>query len=169
MSKLGYICLEANPSPNSTDVHSVANIKNLPAYLAGYMLKKDMYTKPLKRWHKMYKKKLLAYRENLFTLPKNYFRYIKRKIEGVLWSASKPLLATNVLVHAADQSIGKDISLLLSRPEYINQFDYCSIVYLESDAFPMLRQMYQTWKQNNPALFAKQRLNNIREEIHSLN
>lgn len=168
MRKLGYISPESTWEPNSTDVHSVANIRNLPAYMAGYMLKKDMYTKPLKRFHKIYKQKLLAYRENLYVLPKNYFKYIKRQVDGVLWSASKALLNTTISLHAEDPSVSPDVTNLLAHPEYINQYDYCSIVYLEADAFPALRHMYRTWKDNNPVLFAKQSRSNIPESILSL-
>jgi hypothetical protein len=168
MQALGYITLQGNPSPNSTDVHSVANIKNLPAYLAGYMLKKDLYCRPLKRWHKMYKKKLLANKENLCVLPRNYFKYIKRQIDGVIWSASKPLLQTNISLHAEDPAIIQDVNRILARPDLINQYDYCSIVYLEADAFPALRHMYATWKANNPVLFNRQARSAISESILSL-
>ncbi len=43
--KLGYVTRGKVEDPNSTDVHSVQNIKNLAGYLCGYMSKKDEWKK----------------------------------------------------------------------------------------------------------------------------
>lgn len=156
INKLGYVDRSVSSSPNSTDVHSVRNIKNLAAYMATYLTKKDNHTKVLKRYHRMYKQKLLAYRENLFPLPKNYLKHIKRKVSCSIWSASKPLLASTVSFHAHTEGIRQDMAPLYSLEQFWFKGDYFSVLFLEKDAFPMLKNVYKAWKAANSALFIAQ-------------
>lgn len=90
LKKNGY-----KESINSTDVRAVSDKTNLVSYLVAYYSKKDLYTKLLKRWLKIYKNKLLK-NQIKTDLPKNYFKNIKRKLNCVKWSASKILLDCKV-------------------------------------------------------------------------
>jgi hypothetical protein len=95
MSKLGLIAkFEAkhgHSDPNSTDVHSVSKIKNLPGYLIKYMAKKALtkYLKPTKP------KKPNLHPDNI-AQAKQVVSWIKRitelqPIEGKMWDCSANL------------------------------------------------------------------------------
>src|SRR5690606_16770323 len=99
------------------------------------------------------RQKLLTYRENLFTLPKNYLKHIKRKVTCQIWSASKPLLASTVSFHAHQEGIRQDMAPLYALDEYWFKGDFFSVLFLEKDAFPLLRNIYKAWKEANSALF----------------
>ncbi len=86
LKKNGY-----KESSNSTDVRAVSDKTNLVSYLVAYYSKKDLYTKVLKRYLKMYRNKLLN-NQIKTDLPKNYFVNIKRKLNCQKWNASKILL-----------------------------------------------------------------------------
>lgn len=156
INKLGYVDRSGLTDPNSTDVHSVKKVNNLASYMASYLTKKDERTKVLKRYHRIYRKQLSAYKENLFKLPRNYFKHIKRKVTCRIWSASKALLNSTATIHADDWRIKKDLSIILPLKEYWVEHPYCSILYLENNAFPSLPQLYQVWKEANAELFLLQ-------------
>lgn len=86
LKKNGY-----KESVNSTDVRAVSDKSNLVAYLVAYYSKKDLYTKVLKRYFRIFQTSLLANKIKC-DLPKNYFKHIKRKLSCVKWNASKILL-----------------------------------------------------------------------------
>lgn len=96
LAKEGIISKADVEKNNSTDVHSVKKIRNIAAYLTAYVCKKDVYSKPLKRWFKLYGKELSNQNRKEVLLPRNYFARLKRKPECSLWSASKALLRTKL-------------------------------------------------------------------------
>lgn len=88
VNKLGYVDRSGLVNPNSTDVHSIKNIKNLSSYLSSYYTKKDSYTRVLKRYFKLYCK---AHKQSVLdvcNLPKNYFKHIKRVVQCQIWNCS---------------------------------------------------------------------------------
>lgn len=86
LSKHGY-----RDNCNSTDVHAVEDKENLAKYLCSYFSKKDLYSKLLKRYHKIYSKKLILNNREYTVLPKKYLISIKRKLTCKLWGCSKLL------------------------------------------------------------------------------
>lgn len=91
-AKEGIINNKVGLAANCTDIHSVKNIRNLAAYLTAYVCKKDLYKACLKRYFRLYKKKLYNLKEPVFQLPRNYYQNLKRRPTCRLWDASKPLL-----------------------------------------------------------------------------
>lgn len=126
LKKNGY-----KESSNSTDVRAVSDKTNLVSYLVAYYSKKDLYTKTLKRWLKMYRNKLLN-NQIKTDLPKNYFNHIKRKLNCIKWNASKILMDCKC-------SIDYDSSLIdwkmLERLKDLGQCadsDYTTLFFLEN-------------------------------------
>lgn len=107
--KLGYVSRSGLDSPNSTDVHSLKSVKKLAAYMVSYLSKKDLYTKPLKRWHKVYAKYHKRQDIPYCTLPKNYFAYIKRKVTIKVWDCSKPLMIGKCSMEIESDALMDDI------------------------------------------------------------
>lgn len=105
VNRLGYVDRSTSSDPNSTDVHSVKNIRNLSAYLTGYYLKKDNYTNLLKRYHKIYRKELVKNNREFTKLPKKYFENIKRVLNCQLWNASKILKQCKLNVEYHDSEL----------------------------------------------------------------
>ena len=91
VNRLGYVDRAVVDNPNSTDVHSVKNIKNLGAYLSSYYLKKDTYNKVLKRYHKLHGKNLKKQDRAVTVLPRNYFNHVKRQLNCKVWDASSAI------------------------------------------------------------------------------
>lgn len=98
--RLGYISRSVSNNPNSTDVHALKSIKNISAYLAAYVTKKDTYTKALRRYHKIHGKALKSDNSAAFQLPKNYLIQLKRKVTCKVWDASKLLLEGPCRIYA---------------------------------------------------------------------
>ena len=88
VNRLNYVDNSTSNDPNSTDVHSVKNIKNLSAYLSSYLLKKDNYSRVLTRYLTKHKKQLIKNDRPYTKLPKNYFNHIKRKVTSAIWNCS---------------------------------------------------------------------------------
>lgn len=127
VNKLGYIDRYGKDNPNSTDVHSVKNIRDLSSYLTAYVTKKDLYTKRLKRWHRRYDKHLKASKEPVFHLPRNYFSNIKREVKCKLWDASKDLLAGPCRVYMPDNDIRRDLWILNTHIKPAVNLERCKV------------------------------------------
>lgn len=133
VDKLGYVQRCRVDNPNSTDVHSVSSIRNIAAYLISYCCKKDLYTKILKRYFKRYGPILRSLKNNVFVLPNNYYKHIKRKVNGSKWGASKCLLGISISVSRWNLECKSDILMLEdSVVKYsMLQLKYCSILPLK--------------------------------------
>lgn len=136
---LGYVDRCSIANPNSTDVHAVKNVKNFAAYMCTYFSKKDTYQAPLKRFFRIHKKRLMNLKESSYTLPKNYFKRLKRKVTIKVWDASNALLL-------------KPISMPLYTKETLSayveikeksktaHYDYVSVTYV--DIFKLRKENY---------------------------
>lgn len=133
---------------NSTDVHSVKNINNIAAYLTSYIAKKDLYKKPLKRWHRVFKKQLGDENKDVVHLPKNYFKNLKRPVQCALWGASKPLLNSKTSVQLEGTDYGAEFNIKFANRYPEVQDDYFAYWRLNGDELKSFPLMYQAWKQN---------------------
>lgn len=138
INKLGYVDRSTSPDPNSTDVHAVSNIKNLAAYMVSYMNKKDLYTKPLKRYFKTYGKRLKDENRTVCHLPKNYFNRLKRRVSCAVWGASKCLSNKGAKVDYLDAEHRIAWKVLERLKDDAIQKDYVYIYPLEFDALKAL-------------------------------
>lgn len=116
---------------NSTDVRAVSDKSNLVAYLVAYYSKKDLYSKVLKRYFRIFKTSLLANRIKC-DLPKNYFKHIKRKLSCVKWSASKILLDCKVSADYDSRLIDWKVLERLKDLDECAVSDYTTSYFLEN-------------------------------------
>lgn len=124
---LGYLQRTSTQDPNSTDVHSVRDIQNLPNYLASYMSKKDVYKKPLKRYFRRYGKILKASTSFQIPLPKNYYNNIKENVKCKHWDCSKLLLNSKCTIIVDEAEIQKEIEKMYANNVEFIKKDYCLI------------------------------------------
>ena len=144
---LGYVDRCSTKDPNSTDVHAIKNVKNFAGYMCAYVTKKDLYKKPLKVWHKRYDARIKALKTNVFHLPKNYFKNIKRKVEIKLWDASKMLLAKNLILNLSAGEIPRnDLEEIEAKSKKICQHDYCKVCYIDLFAVNEINCILQRYK-----------------------
>lgn len=130
---------------NSTDVHSVKNIRNLAAYLCSYMGKKDVYNKLGKRYHRRFDKKLRNSQALLAVLPKNYFKILKRKYTSKLWGCSTALLNSKVNFILEDEKKKTEINKLTLKCKNKIEKDYVLILPLQPDELKALKETYSLW------------------------
>lgn len=146
-SKLGYLERCKTSDPNSTDVHSVRNIRQLPRYLASYMTKKDLYKTPLKRWHKRFKGILSDSSLFQVDLPKNYYNNIKSTVKCKHWDCSKLLLDNKLTVITDQANFNHDINLMEYNKVDATVTDHCIIWKLKPSEWNRLPAFFDAWKQ----------------------
>lgn len=147
-NKLNYIDKCSVKSPNSTDVHSVKNIDNLAAYLSAYLSKKDLYTKKLKRYFRRYGKRIKTLATDVFHLPRNYFAYIKRKINIKLWDCSKSLLLPPLRISEGDTNYSNIINYVTRLQSDTFSCDRCMVIKLTRKTIngnASLSSIYNNW------------------------
>lgn len=144
---LGYTKRAKTTEPNSTDVHSVRNVQQLPKYLASYMTKKDLYKKPLKKWHKLHRVALKALTTDSFKLPKNYFKNIKEKVTCKHWDASKLLLNSKLTVITGTPDFQHEINLMDWNYVETVQTDYCKIYLPKRQQWSHLQVFKSKWEE----------------------
>lgn len=151
---LGYLDRCKVSDPNCTDVHATKNVKDLSAYLCGYVSKKDVYTKVLKTYFRRYGKALKASKEAVCRLPKNYFKHLKRKVTIKLWDASKPLLIKPLNLPYD----GDGISLAVKQAEKlfkkIDTYEYVSVAFLNTLSLPANNAIFTAYKEHLKELLA---------------
>lgn len=135
--KLGYVSRSKSDDPNSTDVHALDNKKDIAQYLTSYMSKKDTHSKTLKRYLRIYKKKLLQDQNLYFTLPKHYFDHIKRKIETNSWNASRLIKGFKATFEYENNPISQKMCNILLQQKAFLKKDYCHILFYELNGFEM--------------------------------
>lgn len=168
INKLGYVDRAKSDTPNSTDVHSVSNVKNLSAYLASYVGKKDLYQKVLKRYHKIYDKYHKISTSPVCKLPKNYFKKLKRKVTCPLWSASKVLLKSKISIHRNHPDIQKDMEYLRENKHHGFVSDYCLAFNFADSIKGKLPELYKAFATHFKELIQKQSESVIAETIETL-
>lgn len=168
INKLGYVDRSKSDTPNSTDVHSVSKIKNLSAYLTSYVAKKDLYTKSLKRYHKIYGKYHLQNKEIVCNLPRNYFKRLKRKVTCPLWSSSKILLKAKISIHRNDPAIQQDMEFLRVNKSLGFTSDYCLAFNFAESIKGKLPELYAVFAKHLKELLQKQKESIISESIEAL-
>lgn len=144
IEKLGYVSRSKSNNPNSTDVHSVNKIKNLAGYICGYIGKKDLYTKILKRYHKANDKYLNKNDRTETLIPKNYFKNLKRKISNAnVWNCSKPLKILNCDINGYEEYYKIDINKALKSNDLITT-EHATILKLKNLAieYPLLNSKF---------------------------
>jgi hypothetical protein len=132
---LKYTSRSRSTNPNSTDVHAVKNVRNLASYLCAYITKKDLYTKPLKRYHKRYGKALLADTSEVFHLPKNYLLGLKREVKCKIWDASKLLLEGPCRVYMCGPEHNSELAQIKYTGGEVTSLERCTI-YTPTPASP---------------------------------
>lgn len=124
---LGYMDRYGKPEAPCTEVKAVKNIKDISAYLAAYVAKKDLYKRPLKRYHKRFDKALKLIQDTKFDLPKNYLCNLKRQPTSKLWDASKDLLKGPCRLVMPDSDIVSAIHSVRSNGGQSVYLDYCTV------------------------------------------
>lgn len=143
--KAGLIEKDRIENNNSTDVHSVNKMRNIAAYLTSYITKKDLYTKPLKRWLKRYKKELSNQTNTHIQLPRNYYKHIKRKPNCQLWSCSKPLLNTKLSDCYQQTDVERELNNNIEWCGRMVTTDYFSTCYIKADEWQKSNAIRKEW------------------------
>lgn len=132
--------------PNSTDVHSVQEIRNLSSYLAKYCTKNDE----------------ISYQAKVSGSDKSYYEIDKslgtRQIEGRLWGLSQSLSQLKSAIEIIDNEISAELSTLCELyPNRVRTFEYCTVIYLDYtalcpyDSFALLSLLadyYTSYREN---------------------
>lgn len=168
INKLGYVDRSNSDNPNSTDVHAVEGKKDLASYLAKYMNKKDIYSKVLQRYHRLFDKYHKACENQAVKLPKNYFRHIKRGVTCRLWSASKALLSQPPSSCRENDSNAISWKMLEKLQPYAIESDYCYSYFLEDYDLDKFPEFHQLFKEHFAKLLDTQERNVINESINAL-
>lgn len=168
VNKLGYCDRSSSPDPNSTDVHAIAGKKDLGMYLASYMSKKDIYKKPLKRYHKMYDKRHLRTKDTSCKLPKNYFSMIKRSLNCRTWSASAVLKGIKTIVDQDDKQHAWRMVKYMEDNKLVYISDFCHTIPLEVGGFQYFPEFKKAVDSQLEKLLKIQRENVMFEEIEEL-
>ena len=145
VEKLGYVTRSGIQDPNSTDVHSVQQIRNIAAYLVSYATKKDNYTRVLKRYHRRFAKQHACREQTACEIPKNYFVHIKRKVTCRIWSCSALLKKTSVTLDPHAPDIRQEVGMLMHPDVPRVQYDYCTNIYLENDVLEALPNLHNKY------------------------
>lgn len=124
---LGYMDRYGKTEAPCTEVKAVKNIKDISAYISAYISKKDLYKRPLKRYHKLYNKKLIRLQEAKFDLPKNYLSNLKRQPTCKLWDAAKHLLIGPCRLTMPDSEICWSIDAVRSNGAQSVYLDFCTV------------------------------------------
>ena len=146
-NKLGYIDRAKTKDPNSTDVHSVKNVKKLAEYIGKYMAKADCYTKIMQRYHRRFDKKWKGIKLDRCILPLGYFGQIKRHVTVKIWDCSKLLKSVEpIRIINPDWYLESECRNIHQIFGTTKKFDYCWIQQIEKDWLkkhcPLLYDLY---------------------------
>lgn len=145
LAKEGIISKADVEKNNSTDVHSVKNIKNIAAYLTAYVCKKDVHSRVLKRWLRIYNRQLADQNRIEVLLPRNYFARLKRKPECSLWSASKPLLRTKLNGCYSGTEIERELETTQEWIDRAVSSDYFTTSFIKMDEWQKSTHIRLEW------------------------
>lgn len=124
---LGYIDRYGKPDAPSSEIKAVKNVRDIAAYITAYITKKDLYKRPLKRWHQRYDKRLKTDQQPYFTLPKNYLSSLKRHPTCKLYDCSKALLIGPCRLIMPDNEVSHAIGAVRSQGGSSVYLDYCTV------------------------------------------
>lgn len=171
INRLGYVDRSTTTDPNSTDVHSVKNIKNLGAYLSSYYLKKDLYTSTLKRYFRRFGSRLKRSKLEVCVLPKNYFAYIKRKLDCQIWNCSLILKKCKLNVDYYDKEFNQEFEQLFiqSTNWELGYSEHATTLYNWLEYFDKFKNLSTAYfKEFNDLLMQEIELAKQVEEIESI-
>lgn len=135
INKLGYVDRGVTKNPPSTQIKAVVNHAGLAQYMAGYLTKKDLYSKKLKRFHKRYGNELYNLSKDEYQLPKNYLRNLKRKVNIKIWDCSMILKQAKLSDYIEQQELRELYNIPESKQKLGNQI---VIVKIDAETKPML-------------------------------
>ena len=153
-SKLGYIAafqkVHGHKTPNSTDVHSLAKVKNVRQYMSKYMTKETLQNRCKEtREHAGFRPKKLYSEQTVSTGAKDYLR--KMSNNGRIWGCSTNLSDLKGGRSDYDSYISKEVDLLCSHKKTkIFSKDYFSCLFFEPSVlnpvqFPELYSLLQSF------------------------
>lgn len=123
-------------NPNSTDIHSVAKVKNLANYIGKYCSKNPKAVQaPLKSTSSVVLDSVL--KDFNFDSCKIAVEYLEPLVEGKSWSLSQSLSKIKNLIIVRDSKINDDLRNL--------QDHYCDQIY-EGEYFVTLRADFLEWR-----------------------
>lgn len=148
LKKLDIIHPVLKLQANSTDVHSVARIRNLAAYLVSYYNKKDNYKRPLKRFHRRHDSKLKALHDDAYKLPKNYLARLKRKPKCKLWDCSKAIKNPMLVRQYNDPEVLEDNNRIYGSLKPYTEENYFSFYALHPTDKRLAPNLYRIWRKS---------------------
>lgn len=133
-NKLGYVDRFRDKSgkddPNSTDIHSVAKIKNLSAYLAKYCGKNSKGYVVLATQASPFAPTFAPFKNKSHYPPKNGAK-IYRQIHGNLWGLSQQLSKFKSAKDVIDSEIEQEVEFVQREyPELVKWFDFARVYLL---------------------------------------
>lgn len=143
LSLENYIDKQVNPNPNSTDIKAIKNPTILGAYIAKYMSKKDIYSRILKRYHKIYDKYHKSNTEQI-NIPKNYYKHLKRRVNIKPYDCSNCLKGVKHIVYNYGMQERQEIEQIRATHSRI-EIDYATIytgVKYPANNTPILKEEY---------------------------
>lgn len=147
-NKLQYVDRCDYDSPNSTDVHSVKNIKDFEAYMCKYMTKADLYKKELVEYIKVEKNRVEKENDNVCHLHPNYFDLLKRRVKLKHWDCSKPLLAGDCKISCDDWEVLNEYNYAAINAEKSLRFDYAEVIKIKKEIFYKLRNISAVFRES---------------------
>ena len=141
----GYLHVLNIEKTNSTDVHAVRQDATLASYLTSYVTKKDYYKKVLKRYFKRYAHLLKSQDYDSFSLPKNYFKFIKRGVTCRLWDCSKALKTSKCIIEDLTPSVSEELSFLLKNSKKISISEYVKSAAVNTSDYYKVPTVRRVW------------------------
>lgn len=132
---LGYVSRYGKEEPPSTEVKAVKNVKDICAYIAAYISKKDLYKSNLKRYFRIYGKRILKSKEEVFHLPKNYLNSLKRKVTCPIWDASEAIQRGPLRIISPENEITQELQKFPRIEPFYKELERC-IIYVSKLAPP---------------------------------
>lgn len=168
INKLNYVDECKYENPNSTDVHALSNKGDVASYLSSYMSKKDLYSKALKRYHKIFKEKLAKNDREFTPLPQNYFSNVKRSIGTNSWNCSIALKGFKAISDCDYSQVSWRMLAKIREFGGFRKFDFCEQMYYELNGFEEFPEFKHLVDQKLEEVIKIQNENVISEEIESL-
>lgn len=153
-SKLGYIAafqkIHGHRNPNSTDVHSLAKIKNVRQYMAKYMTKETIQNRSkMSREEANYRPKPLCITASVSKGAKDFLR--KESNNGRIWGCSTNLSELKGGRSEIDSYIADELDKLCThKKSKVFQKEHFSCIFFDSEVlnpvqFPELYNLLQSF------------------------
>lgn len=153
-SKLGYIAafqkIHGHKNPNSTDVHSLAKVKNVRQYMAKYMTKETLQNRcTMSREQANFRAKKLYSEQTVSKGAKDFLR--KASNNGRIWGCSTNLSELKGGRSVIDSYIGDELDKLCSHKKTkLFKKEHFSCIFFDSEIlnpvqFPELYNLLQSF------------------------